>query len=274
MEQVGGSVIQHDRHSNRVYLMHAQRDRADWLSGRLEAIARANHYTKIFARVPESCGAPFLAEGYTIEARVPRLFYAEEDGLFLAKYIDPLRLQGADCEACRELLAQVRQQAAGPLDPPPLGSAWAIRQLAPADARHAAALFRLVYEAYPFPVFSEQYLVRSMQANVRYFGVFHDLALAALASAVLDLKNQNAELTDFAALPEYTDRQLPSQLLAAMEEDVRPLGVRTCYTIIRALSAELNLAFARRGYEYAGTLHNNTNVGAGIESMNVWYKHL
>jgi putative beta-lysine N-acetyltransferase len=274
MERVGGSVIQHDRGSSRVYLMHAQRDRADWLSGRLEAIARANRYTKIFARVPESCGSPFLDQGYAVEARVPRLYYGVEDGLFLAKYIDPLRQQDSDQQARGELLDRIAAQLAEPFVAEPLGPAWAIRQLAPADAGHAASLFRLVYEAYPFPIFNEQYLMRSMRANVRYYGAFHDLTLSSLASAELDLRNQNAELTDFATLPEHTERQLLHHLLAVMEEVVRPLGVRTCYTIIRALSAELNLAFARRGYQYAGTLHNNTNVGAGIESMNVWYKHL
>jgi hypothetical protein len=36
----------------------------------------------------------------------------------------------------------------------------------------------------------------------------------------------------------------------------------------------MNITFAKNGYEYAGTLKNNTNISGNIESMNVWYKHL
>jgi len=50
--------------------------------------------------------------------------------------------------------------------------------------------------------------------------------------------------------------------------------MQRAYTIARALSAGMNVTFARAGYDYGGTLTNNTNICGQIESMNVWYKPL
>jgi len=45
-------------------------------------------------------------------------------------------------------------------------------------------------------------------------------------------------------------------------------------TIARAMSTGMNITFACCGYNYAGTLVNNTNISGSIESMNVWYKNI
>ncbi|HOM70936.1 MAG TPA: putative beta-lysine N-acetyltransferase, partial [Armatimonadota bacterium] len=50
--------------------------------------------------------------------------------------------------------------------------------------------------------------------------------------------------------------------------------MKTAYTIARSLSYGMNITFAKQGYQYAGTLTNNTNICGHMESMNVWYKHL
>ena len=59
-----------------------------------------------------------------------------------------------------------------------------------------------------------------------------------------------------------------------MDHAARERGHRVAYTIARALSFGMNITFARRGYLFAGTLVNNTNISGRIESMNVWYKRL
>ncbi len=59
-----------------------------------------------------------------------------------------------------------------------------------------------------------------------------------------------------------------------MEEKSFKLGIKTVFTIARAKSPGMNITFARSGYDYGGTLVNNTNISGQIESMNVWYKSL
>ena len=51
-------------------------------------------------------------------------------------------------------------------------------------------------------------------------------------------------------------------------------GMRTAYTIARAVSPGMNITFARLGYQFSGTLINNTQISGAIESMNIWHKPL
>jgi len=51
-------------------------------------------------------------------------------------------------------------------------------------------------------------------------------------------------------------------------------GIKTAYTIARAMSAGMNVTFSKTGYRFGGRLKNNTNISGNIESMNVWYKYL
>ena len=81
-------------------------------------------------------------------------------------------------------------------------------------------------------------------------------------------------MSDFAVLPDYRGAGLGRRLLRALEQGVRSRGISTAYTIARLNSVEMNTVFKRSGYQYAGTLINNTRISTGIESMNVWYKAL
>jgi putative beta-lysine N-acetyltransferase len=88
------------------------------------------------------------------------------------------------------------------------------------------------------------------------------------------MENKNAEMTDFATLPKHRGKNLSYFLLKAMEKEMAVQDYKTLFTIARSASVGMNATFARRDYEFAGTLVNNTLIGEDIESMNVWYKHL
>ena len=113
-----------------------------------------------------------------------------------------------------------------------------------------------------------------MQNNARYFGVFDINRLVAVSSACIDAHDKNAEMTDFAVLSDYRSMNLALILLQEMEKKMRALEIKTLYTIARALSPAMNITFAKAGYNFAGTLKNNTHIGGQIESMNVWYKSI
>jgi putative beta-lysine N-acetyltransferase len=113
-----------------------------------------------------------------------------------------------------------------------------------------------------------------MDANVSYFGIWAKGSLIALASAEIDRRNENAEMTDFATRPDCRGRGLANYLLAQAETAAEQLGVKTAYTIARAYSPGMNITFARNGYTFSGTLTHNTQISGKLESMNVWYKAL
>jgi putative beta-lysine N-acetyltransferase len=110
--------------------------------------------------------------------------------------------------------------------------------------------------------------------GVRYFGIRNAGRLVAVAATEIDPHAENAEMTDFATRQEWRGQGFAEILLRHMDRKVAEMGVKTAYTIARAGSAAMNRVFRRRGYEYAGWLKNNTQIGGRIESMAVWYKRL
>ena len=123
-------------------------------------------------------------------------------------------------------------------------------------------------------IFDGNYILKTMNKNINYFGIFENEKLVALASSEMDLVNLNTEMTDFATLHEYRGNNFSFHLLKEMEKDAKAKGIKTAYTIARAKSTGINMTFTKMDYEFGGTLINNTNICGNIETMNVWYKTL
>jgi putative beta-lysine N-acetyltransferase len=81
-------------------------------------------------------------------------------------------------------------------------------------------------------------------------------------------------MTDFATMPPERGKGLAAMLLWHMEDAMSCEGFFTAYTIARAASFGMNMAFAKCGYTFGGRLTNNTNIGGRLETMNVWFKSL
>ena len=99
-------------------------------------------------------------------------------------------------------------------------------------------------------------------------------SIVAAASAELDLEHRNAEMTDFATLPETRGMGLAQHLLSALEQDTAERGISNLFTIARARSAGMNRVFYNGGYARSGTLVNNCHIAGQFEDMHVWCKTL
>ena len=271
IERLGCSLVQHGPLNDRVYLMKIGREPPSKVLHRVERLARERGYSKIFAKVPARVREVFLAKGYEEEAVVPGLFGGREDGAFLSRFPDVRRAQDSGASEAEAVLDAARGKRGR-------GTKAArqarIRQLGPEHAEEMAALFGRVFASYPFPIHDPEYLRRTMAEHVRYFGAFEGRALAALSSSEMDPAGANAELTDFATRPRFRGQGMAGALIRHMEASMADQGMATAYTIARACSFGMNIAFARRGYRFGGTLVNNTNIGGRLESMNVWYRAL
>lgn len=149
-----------------------------------------------------------------------------------------------------------------------------MRQLSVSDSNELSKLYKIVFASYPFPIHNSDYIKKTMQENIIYFGIFKGDRIVAASSCETDPKSQNVEMTDFATHPDYRGMGLGVILLVKMEEYMRKNNYLCTYTIARAMSPAMNVTFAKLGYKYSGTLINNTNISGNIESMNVWYKSL
>lgn len=272
-ELTDGSIIQHGPYNDRIYLMKAGGSAPESLAAELLAMARQYGYAKIFAKIPAEQAAPFVRLGYVEEAVIPGFYGGCRAGIFLGYYLNEVRACEADAGAVEEIRQMAIDKAAtvsGTLD----DRLFTLRQCRETDVTRMAVIYSDVFPTYPFPIGEPEYLLNSMRSDVAYFGVERAGELVALASAEMDLTAQNAEMTDFATLPRWRGNSLGIHLLLMMEKEAARRGIKTAYTIARAMSPGMNIVFARLGYKYGGRLKNNTNISGRIESMNIWHKIL
>ena len=272
IENLGHSTIQHGPRSNRVYLMKLDRRDLPTIVAQLDDLAYRRGYTKLFAKVPADLAADFITRDYRQEASIPGFYQGKVGALFLSKYLDPARARPDDPNALAKVLALAHDRARSGQANCTLPEGLSLISCGPEHADEMSRVYQEVFPSYPFPIHDPAYLRETMTSHVDYFGVVKDERLIALSSAEMDLSGANVEMTDFATLPAHRGQGLARCLLQEMETAMVKEGIRTAYTIARALSLGMNITFARGGYCFSGVLINNTQISGAIESMNVWHK--
>ncbi len=272
IETFGSSSIQHGKHSNRAYLMSLSLGDLPEILPHLDSLALTQGYTKIFAKVPAQAEELFTANEYQAEADIPGFYGGEEGVFFMGKYFSPERQIEKKPDLVEKALEVAIEKPT--MEVPVLEQPLVCRPTEPQDAEQMAELYRKVFASYPFPIHNPEYLIETMESHVFYYGLWDQDKLVALASAETDMRGQNAEMTDFATLPDYRSKGLASYLLAQLEEASAERGIQTAYTIARAYSYGMNITFAKQGYTFSGTLTHNTQISGELESMNVWHKAL
>lgn len=268
-----GSVLQHGKLNDRIYLMKLNPEDAVNVFNTIENLAARYGYSKIFCKVPAQVAPLFLSQRYVIEAHIPGFYSGKEDAFFISRY--PKSNRQFDDYPNNQLenlyqLMQDRIDAKSYL----LSSEYTIRKLGVNDILNITSLYADTFKSYPFPIHDPNYIAESMGRHVEYFGAFKKDELAALASAEIDFHGKNAEMTDFATHKAHVGHNLSCSLLEMMEYEMQLQGITTLYTIARTASVPMNKTFIRLNFRYAGTLINNTNIAGSIESMNVFYKHI
>lgn len=274
IEQIGlGSTIQHGKNNDRIYLMKLDTQDCSVINNLLSQLAIKNNYGKIFCKIPKSTAPVFLAQGFVLEAFIPKFYNRKEDVFFVSKYLCSDRLMNVEQEQL-SILHQLLSENNSSAERKPYAPEYTLRKLGKNDIGAITDIYKTVFDSYPFPIFDPAYIEQTMDENVQYFGAEFDGTLAALSSSEIDFKGGNAEMTDFATHPEHLGKRLSCGLLELMEIEMKQQNITTLYTIARLNSIPMNKTFLRYNYEYSGTLIKNTNIAGKIESMNVYYKHL
>lgn len=262
-------MLQHGRSNDRVYIMKLNKASAGKVLKKAESLALEEGYGKIFAKIPHSAVEIFKASGFEEEAKVPGFYRGKEDGAFLSKYLKQERSQLENGKNIKNII-----DIACSRNPKKIKRFSRVKNLGSEHAQEIASIYSAVFESYPFPVHDPEFLKENMQADVRYFGIYHDGKLVSVSSSEKDPKSQSVEMTDFATLPEFRGKKYALQLLNCMDQEMQKEKFKTAYTIARANSPSMNVTFANAGYKFSGTLKKNTNISGSIESMNIWYKDL
>ncbi|MBN2008239.1 putative beta-lysine N-acetyltransferase [candidate division KSB1 bacterium] len=275
IERLHNSIIQHGKNNDRIYLMKLARDGHPEVLNDIEKLARQNKYTKIFAKVPQWARSEFQKRNYVKEAYIPHFYNGDVSVYFMSRFLDKDRAELSDEQ--QQLINKninIAKNKKSTRKPVKFNLPFELRPLNERDIPQLISVYKHVFRSYPFPIFETDYLRKTMHENIIYFGAFDGYKLVAASSAEMDMKTGNAEMTDFATLPNYRGNGLALHLLKKMEEEMRARSFKTVFTIARSYSAGMNVTFAKKNYVYGGTLINNTNIAGDIECMNVWYKQI
>ena len=266
-----GGLIQHGYYNNRIYLIKPPVNVTSDFVDSLINLAERKKYTKIFIKTKGKDSRMFRNKGFIKEALIHDFFNNTEDAVFMAFYLDKRRMIDRDCDKHGQIIASCSNENK---ELPVLEKGYKIIKCSEKNIPQLSSIYRKIFSSYPFPVFDENYLKRTMNSNVDYFGVEKNSELVAVSSSEKDVCSRNAEMTDFATLAEYRRKGFSQLLLREMENEMKREGIKTLYTIARAASYGMNISFSKLDYKYNGRLINNTQICGSLESMNVWSKHL
>lgn len=209
----------------------------------------------------------FIAHGFSCEAFI-KGYFAGADMYFVTMYFSAGRERSEKWHEEQSIIQKLVADKNKTEAPSPEG----IKVATFSQAAELARLYKTIFKVYPTPLTEEAHIIKSMQEGTVYVYIEVDRQIVSAASAEINAKFKNAELTDCATLSEAEGKGHMKKLLFFLEQKLRRDGIMCCYTIARSESYSMNKAFAQLGYTYGGRLINNCMIYSGMEDMNVWYK--
>ncbi len=257
--------------NQRIQVLDYEANNTDALVKTLGNGAHDAGFGKVFLKAPIHEKAGFEESGMVAEATIDG-YFAGQPAVVMSLFLDEERRQRPFAEEEESILEKISSKpTTGSSSETPAGHTMARATIA--DAEDLAGLYDRVFASYPFPITDPDYLVSTMETNVAYRVVRNPAKeIVAAASAEIDFEHHNAEMTDFATLPETRGLGLAQLLLSALESDMAKRGIGNLYTIARAQSAGMNRVFFNNDYSWTGTLVNNCHISGGFEDMHVWCK--
>jgi len=205
--------------------------------------------------------------GYHREAFIAG-YFSGTDMYFLVRYLGDERAFSprlADEEALiRSVLILPRQQTSVP--------APNIVYATVADVLTLAELYRSSFRIYPTPVGDPVYIKRTIDDGTVYVFIRDGSRIVSAASAEINKKHHNAELTDCATAEGFEGKGYMRALLSELESHLHGRGITCPYTIARSASFGMNKVFHQLGYQFGGRMVKNCMIYSGMEDMNVWFK--
>lgn len=239
----------------------------------LQNVVMKNAYAKTIINSRVEHVSFFIEEGYTLEA-ICRGYFSGNDAYIMTKYYEPTRRHSDKWIKEDEILSKVKKLPITPLSNL-LPDHFRLRKGEIEDAILLAGLYAKVFEIYPTPLNKPDYIEEVINKGTIFYVIENDKGkIVSAASAEVNEKYHNAELTDCATLLEFRKHGLMKILLRKLELELIENQIYCSYSIARALSFGMNAAFYQLGYTYNGRLTNNCYIYDKLEDMNVWVKDL
>lgn len=240
--------------------------------GRLNELAKKHGMTKVIVKAKSNDVELFLSRGYMIEAIFKR-YFSGDDAYGMVLYYDNERRTSEEWIKEDAILNDVLQLPKS-LVPKKLEEGFDIRLGNLEDAGQLAELYRSVFETYPTPMNQKEYIEKVIREGTIFYVIKKDGLVISAASAEVNDKYNNAEVTDCATLPQFRKHGLMKVLIDALEKELFSRHIFCSYSIARSLSFGMNASFHQLGYTYTGRLIKNCDIFGKFEDMSVWVKDL
>ncbi|MGD6794975.1 putative beta-lysine N-acetyltransferase [Metabacillus indicus] len=258
-----------DHFNSRMRIDDYRGNMEELLSG-AEKAALEKGFTKLIVKGKSSAIHELLNKQYQLEAVIKGYFHGDHAYFFTRYFSEDRRTTTAWTEQDRMMNAIYEKEKSDCPDT----SDFVFRKAEEKDAEGLASLYKTVFEVYPTPLHSSDYIVKTMKEGTIYLLAEKNMKIVSAASAELNRLYHNAELTDCATLPETRKHRLMRTLLLKLEDVLMKEGIYCAYSIARAASFGMNAVLFQLDYEYTGRLTNNCIISTDYENMNVWCKDL
>jgi putative beta-lysine N-acetyltransferase len=261
-----------DYYNRRIKVLDFQGDIAG-ICQRLEYLAKRNDFDKIFIKAKAEQWQAFLAHGYMLEGII--LHYFNGDNAFVvSRFLSRDRISSPSLIEESELIQHLMSQPRVERDLA-LPEGYTLEIATEADIPGIAILYSHVFESYPSPLTMPDFLLSTMRRHVVYAVVKDPQGnIVSAASADIDERHSNAEMTDCATFATERGKRLMAILLVRLEAELVARGIACAYTMARATAPAMNKVFYNLQYEYCGRLINNCDISGGFEDINIWSKRL
>lgn len=239
---------------------------------RLAWLTEANSFDKIFVKAHQNDFQNFLSHGYVMEG-ILRYYFNGEDAYILSRFSSAQRAESPDLIEESQLIEKIIYESTPSIQ----RTLPADIKIIKADKSHISQLvyiYRLVFKTYPSPLTNPDYIKSVMDRNVHFVLAMQGDEPVAAASADINPKYSNAELTDCATVPTLQGKGVMQFILQELEEILKEKKIITSYTLARAKSIGMNKSFFRLNYEYSGRLIKNCDIYGEFEDLNIWVKKM
>lgn len=234
--------------------------------------ASKQHLGKVICYCNMETSDFFTNAGFKLDGKIPGYFKGK-DALCMSYFIS------SDREICsnfieKNSLINKCSNVKNTFMPNHNNLDYIIRNANKNDIKEMIKLFSKVFSTYPYPIYDEEFLRENMDKKVLYKVAIYDGKIISIASANMDRENLNAEITDCATYPAYEGNGILSNIVHALECDLKFKGFITLYSLSRAINPSINYVLSKQNYSFTGRIVNDCNICSTFEDMNIWVKNI
>ncbi|MFJ7753676.1 putative beta-lysine N-acetyltransferase [Peribacillus muralis] len=236
------------------------------------AIAKEQNFTKVILKARQEDLSAALAQGFMLEGIMSKYFKGN-DAYCMAFYLTDER-RTSDFWIKEDKIIEAACAVPRLKEKQPIPEDYVLRFATGEDARELAKLYRTVFETYPTPMNDERYIEKVIEEGTVFSIIQYGGSIVSAASAEVNERYHNAELTDCATIAHHRKHGFMKVLLTALEDELIRKSIFCSYSLARSLSMGMNAVFYQLGYQYGGRLTKNCNIWDKYEDMNIWGKDL